>query len=90
MRRLLATLAATFALLGAGNVATADAHLGDWWTQYVRTYDHCAGSFGGCAYWTSGPYSEHSRVFYYYNDSLYIWYYIGHNYHIWGIEFWGR
>lgn len=99
LRKLVAPFAAALALAGAGSgiaPSPASAHQGDWYTQYVQTYNNalsrCRANWGGYCpdlwYDGSGTYDAHSRYF--------VWrrttaggrictdtYYIGHTYAIW-------
>ena len=80
MKRFLFCAAAALGLI----FPAAPAH-GDWWTQRQVTQRECGSS---CRYDYSGPYGEHSRIFFYTEffgwDYCYREYYIGHGYHIFG------
>ncbi len=85
MRRILAVLVATAAVFVAAP-AVAQAHHGDWWTQYNITHQHC----WGCGYASSQVYGDHSRVFkwvyYTYTHSCEKYIFIGHSYEVWRVD----
>lgn len=76
-KTLLASLGCALALVGAA-APVADAHLGDWWTQYNITANQASDACiktelsnpnyycdGGAPYVSSGQYGDHSRYFLY-------------------------